>query len=151
MPQSLSLVLVHVVFSTKHRAPLITENIEPELHAYIAKILYDECYSPALIVGGDRDHLHILLALSRLWTVAKIVEIIKKRSSKWIKTKGEEFKAFQWQTGYGAFSVSRSGAEIVKNYIADQKEHHRRKSFQEEFRGFLRKHEIDFDEKYVWD
>lgn len=151
MPQSLSQILIHVVFSTKHRQPFISEKIEPELHSYIAKILYDECYSPALIIGGDRDHLHILLALSRVWTVAKVVELAKKRSSKWIKTKGEEFNNFQWQTGYGAFSVSRSCAEIVKNYIANQKEHHRKKSYQDEFRGFLEKHEIEYDEKYVWD
>jgi REP element-mobilizing transposase RayT len=151
MPQSLSQMLIHVVFSTKHRQPFITEKIEPELHAYIAKILYDECYSPALIIGGDKDHIHILLALSRIWTIAKIVEVIKKRSSKWIKTKGEEFHNFQWQSGYGAFSVSPSGAETVKKYIANQRELHRRRTYQDEFRAFLKKHEIDYDEKYVWD
>ena len=151
MPQSLSQVLIHLVFSTKHRQPFITEKIEPELHSYIAKILYEECYSPALIIGGDCDHLHILFGLSRIWTVAKIVELVKKRSSKWIKTKGEEFKDFQWQTGYGAFSVSRSSAEIVNKYIANQKEHHRKNSYQNEFRAFLNKHEIEYDEKYVWD
>jgi REP element-mobilizing transposase RayT len=85
MPQSLSQVLVHVVFSTKHRQPFITQKIEPELHSYIAKILYDECESPAKIIGGTEDHLHILYAQSRIWSVAKIVEVIKKRSSKWIK------------------------------------------------------------------
>ncbi len=151
MPQSLSQMLIHIVFSTKHRQQLINETIEPELHSYIAKILSDECYSPALIIGGDKDHIHILLALSRIWTIAKIVELIKKRSSKWIKTKGEDYKAFQWQAGYGAFSVSRSSAEIVKNYIANQKEHHRKKTYKDEFRSFLRKHEIEFDENYVWD
>jgi REP element-mobilizing transposase RayT len=151
MPQSLSQMLILVVFSTKHRKPFISEKIEPELHSYIAKILFNECYSPALIIGGDKDHIHILLALSRIWTIAKIVEIVKKRSSKWIKTKGEEFRDFQWQNGYGAFSVSRSNAEIVKKYIANQKEHHRRQTFQDEFRVFLKKHEIDYDENYVWD
>lgn len=82
MPQSLSNVLIHLVFSTKNRQPLINEKIESELHAYIAKILYDECHSPALIIGGDKDHLHILYAQSRVWSVAKIVELVKKRSSK---------------------------------------------------------------------
>ena len=151
MPQSLSQMLIHVVFSTKHREPLITPEIEPELYAYIAKILYHECYSPALIIGGDKDHLHILYAQSRIWSVAKIVEMIKKRSSKWMKTKGNEFKCFRWQGGYGAFSVSRSSAEIVENYIRNQKNHHQRVSFKNEFRVFLKKHEIDYDEKYVWD
>jgi putative transposase len=152
MPQSLSQVLVHLVFSTKHRRPFITENIEPELYAYIAKILFDECSSPALIIGGTEDHLHILLVQSRTWAMAKIVEVIKKRSSKWIKTKGVVlFGTFQWQTGYGAFSVSVSNAEIVKRYIANQKEHHRKKSFQDEFRGILKTHDVDYDERYVWD
>lgn len=151
MPQSLSQVLIHLVFSTKYRQPFITEKIEPELYSYIAKILYDECYSPALIIGGDCDHIHILYAQSRIWSVAKIVELIKKRSSKWMKTKGKEFQTFQWQTGYGAFSVSRSGAEIVKRYIANQKEHHRRVSYEVEFLAFLKKHGIDYDEQYVWD
>lgn len=151
MPQSLSQMLIHLVFSTKHRQPFITRKIEPELYAYIAAILYDECYSPALIIGGDKDHLHILYAQSRIWSVAKIVELIKKRSSKWMKTKGEEFKSFQWQTGYGAFSVSRSSADAVKKYISNQKEHHQKHSYKEEFRAFLDKHEIDYDEEYVWD
>lgn len=151
MPQSLSQILIHLVFSTKHRQPLITKEMESELHSYIAKILYDECYSPAIIIGGDKDHLHILFRQSRLWTIAKIVELIKKRSSKWIKTKGAEFQTFRWQAGYGAFSVSRSSEEAVKDYIANQKEHHRRQSYQDEFRLFLKKHEIDYDENYVWD
>lgn len=151
MPQSLSQVLVHLVFSTKNRQPFIFEKIEPELYAYIAKILYDECQSPALIIGGDKDHLHILLVQHRTWAMAKIVELIKKRSSKWIKIKGNELRTFQWQTGYGAFSVSCSNVEIVKRYIASQKEHHRKNSYQDEFRIFLKKHNIEYDEKYVWD
>ena len=151
MPQSLAHLFIHVVFSTKHRQPFITEKIEPELYAYIAKILYDECHSPAEIIGGDKDHLHILLAQSRIWSVAKIIELIKKRSSKWIKTKGGEFALFQWQTGYGAFSVSRSSVDSVTKYIANQKEHHREQTYKEEFRLFLKKHGIEYDENYVWD
>lgn len=91
MPQSLSRMLIHIVFSTKNRRHLITENIEPELYAYIAKVLYEECKSPAQMIGGDEDHLHILIAMSRTHSIAHIVEMIKKRSSKWIKTKGNEF------------------------------------------------------------
>ncbi|MBK9216814.1 MAG: IS200/IS605 family transposase [Chloracidobacterium sp.] len=151
MPQSLAHLFIHIVFSTKHRQPLISEKIEPELYAYVAKILYDECHSPAVIIGGDKDHLHILLALSRIWSIAKVIELIKKRSSKWIKTKGKEFAPFQWQTGYGAFSVSKSSVPAVKKYIENQKEHHQKKTFEDEFIGFLEKHGIGYDERYVWD
>ena len=151
MPQSLAHLFVHIIFSTKHRQPLISGAIEPELYSYIAKILYDECHSPAVIIGGDKEHLHILLAQSRIWSVAKIVELIKKRSSKWIKTKGEDLRVFQWQTGYACFSVSRSSVPAVKKYIANQKEHHRKQTYQDEFRLFLEKHGIEYDERYVWD
>jgi len=151
MPQSLSRMLIHLVFSTKYRQPLISESIEPELYAYIAKILYDECDSPAEIIGGDKDHLHILLVMSRTRTIAQIVELIKKRSSKRIKPKSVKFRRFQWQTGYGAFSVSVSNEAVVKAYIANQKEHHRKKTYQHEFRGMLRKHKVEYDEQYVWD
>lgn len=144
-------MLIHVVFSTKHRQPFISEAIESELHSYIAHILYEECYSPALIIGGDKDHIHILFALSRVWAPAKIIEIIKKRSSKWIKTKGPEFKTFQWQRGYGAFTVSRSKSWAVKEYIANQKEHHRKVSYEEEYIKFLEAHQIEYDEKHMWD
>jgi REP element-mobilizing transposase RayT len=151
MPQSLSHLFVHIIFSTKHRQPFITERLEKELYAYIAKILYDECYSPAVIIGGDKDHIHILLALSRVWSVAKIVERIKVRSSKWMKTKGRDVSAFQWQTGYGCFSVSKSSVPAVRRYIEDQKEHHRKQSFKDEFIQFLDKHGLEYDERFMWD
>lgn len=115
------------------------------------KILYDECKSPAQMIGGDQDHLHLLIALSRTHSIAHIVEMIKKRSSKWIKTKGDEFVDFNWQIGYGAFSVSMSDKDAVINYIAKQKEHHRTHRYQEEFRAFLDLHHIEYDERYVWD
>jgi REP element-mobilizing transposase RayT len=151
MPQSLSHLFVHIIFSTKYRQPFITDSIEGELYAYIAKILYDECYSPAVIIGGDKDHIHILLALSRVWSIAKIVELIKKRSSKWMKTKGRDLSGFQWQTGYGCFSVSKSSVPAVKRYIENQKEHHRKQTFKDEFIQFLDKHGLEYDERYVWD
>lgn len=151
MPQSLSRVLIHLVFSTKYRQPFITPEIEPELYAYIARILYEEFNSPPIIIGGVQDHLHILYFQSRIWSIAKVVELVKKRSSKWIKTKGTKFRTFQWQIGYGAFSVSRSGEEIVKKYIKNQEAHHSRNSYQDEFREFLKRHEMDYDERYVWD
>jgi REP element-mobilizing transposase RayT len=150
MPQSLSSVLLHLVFSTKHRKPLITPDIESELYAYLASV-FRACDSPALKIGGDKDHTHILFSLSRTIEIAKVVEEIKKRSSKWIKTKGEKFGDFQWQGGYGIFSVSESKAAAVKRYIASQKEHHLRYDFQTEYRELLRKYKVEYDERYVWD
>lgn len=151
MPQSLFQIYLHLVFSTKDHYPFIHEDIRSELYAYMAEVLYDECSSPAKIIGGVDDHVHILLNLSRTCTVAHLVEMVKKRSSKWIKTKGGIFSKFQWQAGYGVFSVSTSGVDAVTKYIANQWEHHRKSSFKDEFRGFLDKHGIDYDDKYVWD
>ena len=150
MPQSLSLILVHLVFSTKHREPYITPDIEPELHAYLAAV-FRECHSPALTINGTENHVHGLFALSRTITVAELVEEIKKRSSKWVKTKGGLLRNFQWQAGYGAFSIGQSNVSALKRYIAEQKEHHRRRTFEEEYRSFLEKYGIDYDERYVWD
>jgi len=150
MPQSLSSVLLHLIFSTKHRKPFITPEIESELYAYLATV-FRACASPALKIGGDKDHIHVLFSLSRTKNIAEVVEEIKKRSSKWIKTKGEEFENFQWQGGYGIFSVSESKAAAVKQYIASQKEHHARVDFQSEYRELLRKYKVEYDERYVWD
>src|SRR5215216_3762880 len=150
MPQSLSSILIHLVFSTKNREPYITTEIEPELHAYLAAV-FRECHSPALTINGTANHIHSLFTLSRTVSVAEIVEEVKKRSSKWAKTKGGAHRNFQWQTGYGAFSVSQSNVAAVKKYIAGQKEHHRRKTFEEEYRSFLEKYGVAYDERYVWD
>jgi putative transposase len=150
MPQSLSSILVHLIFSTKNREPFITPAIESELHPYLAKVLR-ELKSPSLALNGTSDHIHVLFALGRVITVAELVEEIKTSSSKWIKTKGREFKNFHWQRGYGAFSVGQYDVEAVKLYIRNQNEHHKRVTFQDEYREFLRSHGIDFDERYVWD
>jgi putative transposase len=150
MPQSLASILVHLVFSTKHRQPFITPEIEPELHSYMAAILR-ELESPSLTINGTADHVHVLFRLGRKIALCDVVEEVKKRSSKWIKTKGEAFRTFQWQGGYGAFSIGESGVEDVRRYIARQKEHHRMKSFQDEFRAFLEKYHVEYDERYVWD
>lgn len=147
MPQSLSSILIHLVFSTKNREPFITDEVEPELHKYLA-IIFKACDSPAILIGGERDHLHALLTLSRTWAIADVVKETKASSSKWMKTKVGEF---QWQAGYGAFSIGQSGVAGVKKYIAEQKEHHRKRSFQEEFRGLCQKYEVEFDARYVWD
>ena len=150
MSQSLSSILIHLVFSTKNRESFITPAIEIELHPYMAKV-FRELKSPSLAIDGTSDHVHVLFCLARVITVADIVEEVKTSTSKWIKTKGREFKDFHWQKGYGAFSVGQSNVMALKRYIRDQKRHHRRITFQEEYRKFLRAYQIDYDEKYVWD
>lgn len=150
MPQSLSRLLIHIVFSTKNRVPFLQAEVRGELHRYLATVLLNhEC--PALEVGGASDHVHLLVSLGRTDTVAKIVELLKTSSSKWLKTKGGDLERFFWQAGYGAFSVSQSEAEKVAAYIRDQERHHEKLTFQEEYRRFLVKHGIEFDEMYVWD
>src|SRR5438876_859127 len=106
---------------------------------------------PTLVVGGVADHVHALFALSNNHSIAEIVYEVKRGSSKWIKTKDPEFKKFHWQSGYGAFSVSQSHVEQVRRYIEGQERHHRRITFEDEFREFLRRYEVEFDERYLWD
>ena len=150
MPQSLSSILVHLIFSTKNREPFITTAIEAELCPYMAKI-FRALKSPSLAIDGTSDHVHILFSLSRVIKVADLVEEVKTESSKWIKTKGTEFKNFHWQKGYGAFSIGQSQVPVLKRYIARQRIHHRRIRFQDEYRKFLKSCGIDYDERYVWD
>src|SRR6266478_1515455 len=150
MPQSLSSILIHMIFSTKNREPFITPAIETELHPYMAKI-FRELKSPSLAIDGTSDHVHILFSLGRVIKVADLVEEVKTESSKWIKTKGREFKNFHWQRGYGAFSIGQSNVVSFKRYSDRQKQHHRRVTFQEEYRKFLKAYEIDYDDRYVWD
>jgi REP element-mobilizing transposase RayT len=150
MPQSLSSILVHLIFSTKNREPFISTAIEPELHLYMAKI-FRELKSPSLTIGGTDDHLHILFSLGRTIQVADLVQEVKTESSKWIKTKGQEFEDFHWQRGYGAFSIGQSEVATLKRYIAGQRIHHQRVTFQDEYRKFLKSYGVDYDERYVWD
>ena len=150
MPQSLSHILVHLIFSTKHRAPLLTKQIQDELHPYLAGVLHNiECTS--LRVGGLEDHIHALFGLSRTISVASVAEKLKTSSSKWMKNKGFVLDDFHWQNGYGAFSVGPTNANAVVRYIENQSEHHRHRTFQEEYRAFLEKYHIQYDERYVWD
>ena len=146
-PINHSQMLIHVIFSTKNQHPLISKEIEPLLYDKISKILFDECYSPALIIGGGVEHIHILYAQSRDWSVDAIVNRVKTRSTEFVK---KRIADFAWQKGYGAFSVSRSEDEFEKKYIADQKEFHQKVSYQDEFREFLKRHEIEYDENEVW-
>lgn len=150
MPQSLACVLVHMIFSTKNRIPVLTPEIQTELHPYLSVVLREyDC--PSLQVGGVEDHVHLLFGLSRTKTVAQVAETVKTSSSKWIKTKGWALEEFHWQAGYGAFSVSQSNATAVMRYIQNQAEHHRKVTFQEEYRKFLQRYQVAYDERYVWD
>lgn len=150
MPQSLSRVYVHITFSTKNRLPLIDQNIEQELYTYLGGVCQSlECHP--LQVGGYINHVHILCTLSKKITQIKLLEELKKRSSKWIKRKDLACQNFYWQRGYGIFSVNPSEVDVVIKYIQNQAEHHKKYSFQEEFRAFLKKYKIDYDERYVWD
>lgn len=150
MPQSLSRVLIHLVFSTKNRERILTPAIQSELHPYLAGIL-DNIDCPSLQVGGVEDHVHLFFGLSRTRTMSEVVETVKTSSSKWIKTKGPQFAGFHWQSGYGVFSVSQSDADTVVAYIRNQEHHHRKMTFQDEYRRLLEKYRVTFDEKYVWD
>lgn len=151
MSQSLSDLLVHVVFSTKHRQALLRDrSLRSEMHAQLAgasKTL--QC--PAIIVGGVEDHIHLLARMSRTIAPADWIKEIKRVTSIWVKTREPKLAHFAWQAGYGAFSVSRSNVEVVSDYIRRQEEHHAKFDFQTEFRSLLQKHEIDYDERYVWD
>lgn len=150
MPQSLVQNYVHIIYSTKNRYPLIDKEIEKELYAYIGGICKNLKCNP-IIIGGQPDHIHILCLLSRKIALMKLLEETKSHSSKWIKTKGERYSSFYWQSGYGAFSVNSTETEIVKKYILDQEEHHKKRTFQEEYLAFLKKYRVEYDDRYVWD
>lgn len=141
---------MHLVYSTKRREPWILNEHRANLFAYQAGI-FKEWNSPALIIGGLDDHVHALLCLSKNHALKKVVEEVKKGSSKWMKTDGVRYPAFAWQAGYAAFSVSQSNVEAVKRYIGNQERHHRRASFQDELRTLFTRHGVEFDEDYVWD
>jgi putative transposase len=150
MGQSLVKQYIHIIFSTKRQEPLILNSIENELFAYIGSICKNlECFP--IIIGGYKNHIHVLCLLSKKIALMKLVEEIKSHSSKWIKTKDTRLKNFYWQNGYGAFSVSSSQVEIVKNYIENQHNHHKVKTFQEEYIEFLNSNQIEFDQRYLWD
>ena len=151
MAQSLARLWTHLIFSTKERYPFLSEStVRADMHGYLARVLRNhDC--PTLEVGGCDDHVHALFALSRNHSIADIVKEIKRTSSAWIKTLERRYSKFHWQHGYGAFSVSQSHVKQVKQYILNQEQHHRKTSFQDEFRIFLKKHEIEYDERYVWD
>ncbi len=150
MPQSLAQIFVHVIFSTKNREPVLDDSIHPELHDYVGGIVKN--LGGALLAAGSvADHIHLLISHPRTCAPAELVQEIKTGSSKWLKTRGPRYAAFHWQSGYGIFSVSPLHRVDVEKYLANQAEHHRVVSFQEEYRKLLRKYGIEFDERYVWD
>ena len=150
MPQSIVKNYLHITFSTKKRKPILDKQIQSKLYSYISGIC-SSLESYAYQIGGVEDHIHILCNLSKKITLIKFMEEVKKSSSKWMKTQGENYHDFYWQDGYGAFSVNPSEIEVVKTYILNQEEHHNSITFQEEYRAFLKKYQVDFDERYVWD
>ncbi len=151
MPQSLVRAYLHIVFSTKNRQRFLTDKtVRQECHAYLAGACKN-MGSPSIKIGGADDHVHILCFLSKTQSIADLVKELKRESSKWAKTKGPEMASFYWQNGYGAFSISPSHVEALKKYIENQEEHHRKESFQDEFRRLLTKYGLEFDERYVWD
>ena len=141
--------LIHCVFSTKERLAVIDSELESRLWPYVGGIARENRMK-ALAVGGTEDHVHTLLSLPSTISVAKAVQLLKGGSSKWVHEEFPMYKEFAWQEGYGAFSVSRSQMKKTIAYIEGQKEHHRRRSFQEEFITFLDKHGIEYDRRYVF-
>jgi putative transposase len=151
MPQSLAQIYLHIVFSTKHRYPwLKPKQLQSDLHAYLAAML-NNMQCPCLIAGGVEDHVHILCRLGRTTTIADLVRDIKKASSSMLTDRSEALRGFHWQNGYGAFSISPSHVEALVAYIHNQEQHHRRESFQDEYRRLLAKYGLEYDERYVWD
>ncbi|MCC5919766.1 MAG: IS200/IS605 family transposase [Cyclobacteriaceae bacterium] len=150
MGQSLVQNYLHIVFSTKNRKPYINSSIDEKLYAYLSGTC-NELESPCLSVGGYKDHVHLLCKLSKKLALTTFLSKIKSSSSKWIKTNGAEFSNFYWQDGYGAFSVNPTEVNLVIDYIKRQSEHHQKKTFQDEYRAFLKKYKVDYDEKYIWD
>lgn len=151
MSQSLARIVVHVIYSTKGRVPFLKDAaLREEVHRVLGGILNSiEC--PPIVIGGVEDHVHLLFVLGRTRDLASVVKEMKRGASIWLKEKQPDMAGFAWQGGYGAFSVSQSQIPAVRRYIENQEEHHKTMSFQDEFRGFLKRHGIDFDERYLWD
>ncbi len=147
MPQSFAAIYLHIVFSTKNRQPRMDRDFQPRLFAYFGGIANNhEC--ELLAAGGMPDHVHLLVSLARTMSTSEMARLMKANSSSWLRTEGRP--DIRWQDGYGAFSVSQSNLESVREYLAAQEEHHRKLSFQDEFRELLRRHQISWDENYVW-
>lgn len=150
MAQSLAKLYVHLIFSTKNRERAIPDDLRPKLHSYMGGILRDN-HCSSIEINTEPDHAHVLFILARTEALSDVVGQLKKGSTNWLHAQSSHLRSFYWQNGYGAFSVSQSGVDEVREYIRNQHMHHQKLSFQDEFRTFLRRYEIEFDERYVWD
>lgn len=150
MSRTFTQLFTHIVFSTKGRARLIAPDLKPELHAYLGG-LTRELKGKALVINGMEEHVHLLVSLPPTISLSNTLRFLKSNSSKWVHEKWPERSSFAWQLGYGAFSVNKSNVPEVTDYICNQEDHHRRISYEEEFLALLRKHNIEYDERYVWD
>ncbi|HVS73494.1 MAG TPA: IS200/IS605 family transposase [Phycisphaerae bacterium] len=150
MPQSFGALYLHIIFSTKNRLPIITPEIQSRLYGYLGGILsHRKCVQ--LAAGGIPDHIHLLVSLARDLSISDCIRDIKSLASGWVHETFPRSDNFAWQSGYAAFSVSYSSLDAVRAYIANQAEHHRGKTFQEEYLDFLQRHEMEYDERYMWD
>ena len=149
MAHTFAHILVHVVFSTKQRRPVLQSAFRDRLFAYMGGILRDLGAKP-LMINGTSDHVHMLFSLPSTKSIAETMQLVKGRSTRWIHEQDDRSRSFAWQTGYASFSVSHSNLTAVRRYIADQEEHHRRVSFEDEFVSLLKKNEMEFDERYLW-
>ena len=151
MSQSFSALFVHIVFSTKLRKPFLrNRDLRLEMHSYLGGVSKNQD-TPPLLIGGTEDHIHALCQLGRSMTAAGLIKEMKRSSSLWIKEREPALSDFAWQTGYGIFSVSSSKLDAVRAYINDQEEHHKKQTFQDELRLLLRKHGLEWDERYIWE
>ena len=150
MPQSLTKLYAHLIFSTKNRQPYLTSGIRSQVHAYLSTLVRDSG-SPHVVVGGVEDHVHLLFDMGKSLAPVKFVEFVKRDSSKFIKTLSDDFNDFYWQRGYGMFSVSPIHVQEVTTYINSQEEHHQKVTFREELLSFLKRYNIEYDEQYLWD
>jgi REP element-mobilizing transposase RayT len=149
MAQTLVCLRVHVVFSTKDRRPMITPEVEPELHAYLGGTIKN-LDSRCLAAGGTSNHVHLLISLSKNMALSHLMEEIKRSSSKWVKTKGAALRNFGWQDGYGAFTIGQSQVGALQRYIAAQKDRHKKQTFEEELIALLNRYGVEYDERYLW-
>jgi len=150
MSQALAKIYLHLIFSTKNRERSLVDDVRADLHSYMGGILNGLGCSP-IEINTEPDHAHLLFVMTRTETISNVVGQLKKGSNDWLRNRDRQFRDFYWQGGYGVFSVSQSGVDEVRQYIRNQREHHKQVSFQDEFRNFLKRYEIEFDERYVWD
>jgi putative transposase len=150
MGQTLSNITIHIIFSTKGRAPTISSEIKNDLMAYLGGIIREHKAIP-IIINGTSDHVHMLVEIPPSLSVSELMRFVKSNSSRWLNQTYPSTSKFAWQDGFGAFSISKSAIEIVINYIKNQEIHHQTRSFQDEFITFLEKYQIDYDARYIWD